>query len=110
MWGFIMLNEDVLTSASHLGHTDTNIHLLMSHAAAKTLLQVRGTTEPAGPDVFRQAQGGQPSMLYTVLQLLNPPFDLNMCTITRLKGTVARDCRPLVFLNNGPNMGPLFTS
>ncbi len=27
-----------------------------------------------------------------------------------LKGTVARDCRPLVFFNNRPHIGPWFTS
>ncbi len=28
---------------------------------------------------------------------------------TYIKGTVARDCRPLVFFNNRPHMGPWFT-
>jgi hypothetical protein len=26
--------------------------------------------------------------------------------LTYLKGTVARDCQPLVFFNNRPHMGP----
>jgi hypothetical protein len=31
---------------------------------------------------------------------------VNTYTLRRIKGTVARDCRPLDFFNNRPNMGP----
>ncbi len=43
----IYVMENVVSPASRLRHTDTNIHMLQSRAATK-LSHVRGTTDPAG--------------------------------------------------------------
>jgi hypothetical protein len=53
-------------------------------------------------------QHGQCSLIYcrSGSSLLPSSFKWRY---SRFKGTVARDCRPLVFFNNRPHMGPWFT-
>ncbi len=95
---FIMLLENLLSWASHLGHTDMNIRLLQSHAAAK-LLHVKGTTNPwdkmyqgmpkgAGPTMFIVANETHPLAPTCILRLIEEEPSVVMSCLCKYVGTV----------------------
>ncbi len=76
----------MLTWARYLGHIDTNIDLLKSHAVTK-LSYARGTTNLASQICRGAPRGPSPAIL---LQTMNSSLDPNMNIIARFSGQLYR--------------------